>query len=236
MRHAAKWMVCFGLSLGLSATVCADPGKTLVLSVEVDGVWHRTLQQELEGSLRARGVLVVDSLVNDAERGCRDRSCLSQIGQSLGVRNILVATHYTQSSLLDVFLFESSERIAQKRSEQVTMNDRSTRLLALSSSLLKLPALAAAEPKGVLGWSTLPKWRKGLGIALGILSVGSLASAIAAQQTNGNPWRHSETFAPGTLDTTPLFVAGYALAGLSLVGAGLSVFLPRGRTVNEDIQ
>jgi hypothetical protein len=229
-------MVCFGLTLGLSATVCADPGKTLVLSVEVDGAWHRALQQELEGSLRARGVLVVDSLVSDAERGCRDRSCLLQIGQSLGVLNILVATHYTQSSLLDVFLFESSERIAQKRSEQVTMNDRSARMLALSSSLLKLPEPAAAEPKGVLGWSTLPKWRKGLGIALAVLSASSLATAIAAQSYNGIPWRQSGTFAPGTLDTTPLFVAGYAVAGLSLVGAGLSVFLPSGRTVKEDIQ
>lgn len=238
MRSAAMIGVAVTLWLGLSSMVSAAPGKTLVLSVEEDGVWHRALQHDLEAKLRARGVLVADALLTDAERACRERRCLLQLGLAHDASTVLVATHHSASRLLDVFLFEPSERIAQKRSEVVAPSDRSDRLVALSAELLKLPA---PDPESVQGpqqspstseqrpshWTleTVPKWRRGLGLGLGILSVGALAIGAWAHTQHG----HAEVLngANGRLNMLPLFAPAYAVAGASLVGMSLSFFLSR---------
>lgn len=235
MRNLLSYGLAIALGIGLSATGHATPGKTLVLSVAEDGVWHRVLHQELEAGLRARGVAVADSLLTDTERGCRERDCLLQLGLSHGASAVLVATHYTESHLLDVFLFEVNERIVQKRSEEVTLSQRSARLLAMSASLLKLPesseqsapVLVQTQRSGSV--STLPMWRKGISSALGVLSVGALVTAVWAHGKDATLVRDARGQML-RLNMTPLFAPSYAVMGSAIIGMSLSLGLPNSST------
>jgi hypothetical protein len=202
------------LWLTLPTLVLADtPRKTLVLTVEEDGMWHRTLHQELEAGLRRRSTQLVESVLTDAERACRELSCLNRLGLAHGVQNILLASYYSKRNRLDVFLFDLRSQGRDRRSEDVAVSERPERLIELSAELLHLgPAVGSlpsadatqvghAQIQRPWAPTKLPRWRVGLGVSLGSLGAGALTAAMAAT------WLHGQSGPTSKCQSVPLMAA-----------------------------
>jgi hypothetical protein len=84
----------------------------------------------------------------------------------------------------------------------------------------------AVRPGGPM---SSPTWRTGLGVSLGLLTLGALSTAIWATAMNHKVDSCYTCSNPGSgwFQTTPLLAAGYAIAGASALGASLTFLLPR---------
>lgn len=232
-------VLLIGVWLAVGSVAWAEsPSRTLVLSVEENLVWHRALHHELEERLRRRGAVLIESLLTDGERGCREEECLMKLGHGHGAHNLLFASYQPKHQRLDVFLFDVQTRKMTRRQEDVALTARTERLTELSAALLQLgkeppppsplgPGLvpASAPSRPPLG---LPKWRVGVGITLGVATLGALTTAIWAHAKNGQEEIRSIDGVDkrGTLQTMPLYGAGYAVAGAAALSAGLTFFWP----------
>ncbi len=230
-------VLLIGVWLAVGSVAWAEgSSRTLVLSVEENLVWHRALHHELEERLRRRNAILVDSLLTDVERSCREVECLMKLGHGHGAHNILLASYQPKHQRLDVFLFEVQTGKWTRRQEDVALTARTDRLTELSAALLQLgkeppppwqPVLVpqSAPSRFPLG---LPKWRVGVGITLGVATLGALTTAIWAHAKNGQEEIRSIDGVDkrGTLQTMPLYGAGYAVAGAAALSAGLTFFWP----------
>ncbi len=232
-------VLLIGVWLAVGSVAWAEsPSRTLVLSVEENLVWHRALHHELEERLRRRGAVLIESLLTDGERGCREEECLMKLGHGHGAHNLLFASYQPKHQRLDVVLFDVQTGKRTKRQEDVARPARTDRLTELSAALLQLgkapppsppwqpvivPASAPSRPP--LG---LPKWRTGLGISLGLLTIGAMTTAIWATAANGDTRTATENGATVRQEhqTTSVMAAGYSLAGGLALGAGLTFLWP----------
>ncbi|MBL9042551.1 MAG: hypothetical protein JNM83_13175 [Myxococcales bacterium] len=229
-------VLLIGVWLAVGSVAWAEsPSRTLVLSVEENLVWHRALHHELEERLRRRGAVLIDSLLTDGERGCREEECLMKLGHGHGAHNLLFASYQPKHQRLDVFLFDVQTGKRTRRQEDVARPARTDRLTELSAALLQLgkepppSVMTSRELPSPTGTPTrLPKWRVGLGVTLGVISLGAMTTAIWAHAVNGQEMYgdFDGVTKPAKMQTMPLFVTGYAVAGAAALSAGLTFFWP----------
>lgn len=97
------------------------------------------------------------------------------------------------------------------------------------------PAVHRTRPSGR---SAVPGWRLGLGIGLGMLAAGALATAIGASALHGQVLSSSTACMPSAngcvYDLKIPLIAGYVAAGVFATGAVLSLSLPMPRPARKE--
>ena len=161
-----------------------------------------------------------------------------KLGHGHGAHNLLFASYQPKHQRLDVFLFDVQTGKRTSSQEDLALTARTERLTELSAALLQLgkeppppsplgPGLvpASAPSRPPLG---LPKWRTGLGISLGLLTIGALTTAIWATAANGDtrPATENGVNVRQQFQTKSIMAAGYSLAGGLALGAGLTFLWP----------
>lgn len=218
----------------------------LVLSVISQGKHSPELTSHLESQLRRAGWKVApDSEISATDRSAREGQELTQLAQRTGSRLVLwgeVAELEGPDRRIYMLVYDALKRRSEPKTrvcsfsqveaelvkigslvvQQVTRSENQTEQRAKPVALLPTPK-PMERPK-------LPRWRRGLAAALGILAAGSLAISIALTVTDGkapgsgrNACSYLRSDHDGVTSCTrfnmPIYAAGYSVAGV--LGAGM---------------
>ena len=250
-RQSAK-LALVGIMLGTSLSAAAtNSRKVMVLSISEAGHQQEGLRAEV-GQLvqRAGGLLTDSSSLPTARRSCEEPTCLSALAKENDVELIVAARierRPRHERMVDMWIYDASSGRDQSVSDLCDARDLKDCLSAMAGKLLgplldpsaqpavkpvapaaPKPAPAAVVSMRPIAPTGIPTWRTGLGISLGLLTIGALATAIGAHAKNGQEEIRSIDGVDkrGTLQTMPLYGAGYAVAGAAALSAGLTFFWP----------
>ena len=250
-RQSAK-LALVGIMLGTSLSAAAtNSRKVMVLSISEAGHQQEALRTEI-GQLvqRAGGLLTDPSSLTAAQRKCEEPTCLSELAKDRA--DLILAARIEQrprhERMVDMWIYDASSGRDQSVSDLCDARDLKDCLSAMAGKLLgplldpsaqpavkpvapaaPKPAPAAVVSMRPIAPTGIPTWRTGLGISLGLLTIGALATAIWATAVNGqeSPGVDFDGVSkPAKRQTMPLFVTGYTVAGAAALSAGLTFFWP----------
>ena len=249
-RQSAK-LALVGIMLGTSLSAAAtNSRKVMVLSISEAGHQQEGLRAEV-GQLvqRAGGLLTDPSSLTAAQRKCEEPTCLSELAKDRA--DLILAARIERrphhERMVDMWIYDASSGRDQSHSDLCDARELKDCLSAMAGKLLgplldpsaqpAVKAMAPAAPKPApaavvsmrpIAPTGIPTWRTGLGISLGLLTIGALTTAIWAHAVNGQESNRSIDGVDkrGTLQTMPLYGAGYAVAGAAALSAGLTFFWP----------
>jgi len=249
-RQSAK-LALVGIMLGTSLSAAAtNSRKVMVLSISEAGHQQEGLRAEV-GQLvqRAGGLLTDPSSLTAAQRKCEEPTCLSELAKDRA--DLILAARIERrphhERMVDMWIYDASSGRDQSHSDLCDARELKDCLSAMAGKLLgplldpsAQPAVKAVAPAQLKPYpvekprarpessSGIPTWRTGLGISLGLLTIGALTTAIWAHAVNGQESNRSIDGVDkrGTLQTMPLYGAGYAVAGAAALSAGLTFFWP----------
>lgn len=218
----------------------------LILSVVAQGKHSPELTSHLETQLRRAGWKVApDSAITATDRAAREGQDLAQIAQRTGTRLILwgeVVALEGPERRIYMLVYDALKGRPEPKTRVCSFSQVETELVKVGSQLVQLVTRAEPqEEKRVKSASLLPppqpverprlpRWRRGLAAALGILAAGSLAMSIALTVTDdkapgsgGDGCGYLRSEHGGVTSCTrlnmPIYATGYAAAGV--LGAGM---------------
>lgn len=241
-------VLCGALCGLLPAASATESRKVLVLSVSEGGRQQDGMRSEIGQLLQRAGAQLIDSTsLPSTDRSCEEPSCLRRIVDEQKVDLVLAARierRQRYERLVDMWIYDAetsrdhvSSDLCDARDLKECLGSIAGRLAsplldpeAQSATSQPVPALkpltTGSVERHIHTSRTFPGWRLGLGVALGALSVGALATGIWAHRQEGMRVDGMS----GTLNMLPLFAPAYAVAGASILGMSLSFFLPTNTT------
>lgn len=241
--------LCGALCGLLPAASATESRKVLVLSVSEGGRQQDGMRSEIGQLLQRAGAQLIDSSsLPSTDRSCEEPSCLRRIVDEQKVDLVLatrIERRQRHERLVDMWIYDaetsrdhSTSDLCDARDLKECLGSIAGRLASplldpaakVSSPQRSIPSVQPASDlkltaaKAARVSRPVSGGRIALGVMLGALGAGALATGVWAHVKNGDPKVKDER--SGQLNTLPLFAPAYAVAGASFLGMSLSFFLP----------
>ncbi len=226
----------------------------------------RTQVEELVQRAGAR--VIVEGSLSSSARACGEPTCLGKLASEHRVELILAARisrHSRHERMVDMWIYDAKSGKDKTGNELCDVRDMKDCVTGLAGKLigpqLVEPHEGSATSTAASGISTpkaavvlnnlapsdrrqressgsLPAWRKGLGLGLGLLAAGALVTAVGAHIKNGRDGESTTCMAVPDAscryELTSVFVPSYVAAGVLGIGTVLSLTLPNSRTARKE--